>query len=140
MFHIVPPHQHKLTLTVEIERVHHAESRLPRAPACRAHATSQKCTHHQQQNEQKDNKEHRAQNKGRGRAEFVEQGLHRAFHFAGDQSRPFAQTTITSAKGPADKVNQWLMTFCATLQTETRSPILRANRNASANSQFCGHE
>jgi hypothetical protein len=88
MFDIIPPHQHKLALPINIESIHHAQTRLTGPPTCRTHPPGEEGAHDQQQNQEKNDDHDRAEHIGRGNAEFVEQGLHRGFHPAHRPGRP----------------------------------------------------
>jgi len=83
MLDIVAPHENKLALTIDIECVHYAQTRLARAPAHRPNAARKQSAHDQQQHKQQDNHDNGAQHIGRGHTKFVKQGLHHSFHPAG---------------------------------------------------------
>lgn len=88
MFDIVAPHQHELTLPINVESVHNPQTRLTGPTAGRTDTPGEEGAHDQQQNQEKNDDHDRAEHIGRGNAEFVEEGLHRGFHPAHRPRRP----------------------------------------------------
>jgi len=82
MLDVVAPHQNQLTLAVDIESIHHAQTRLACAPARRPNTAREQGAHDQQQHKQQDDHDNGAQHIGRGHTKFVKQGLHHSFHIA----------------------------------------------------------
>ena len=95
MFDIIAPHQHQLTLAINIESVDHAQPGLTRPAARRTKPPGKKRAHDQKQNQKEDDNHDRAEHIGRGDAKFVEQGLHCGFHPADRRERPMNINTNT---------------------------------------------